>query len=291
MRAQKIGFPEQEVLCVFPETRADLPQAISSLGLDLTAPVIVLIGDENEETQPSATHRSLETLARIAEDTQAFVICGGLDAGFMGAIGQIRRRNAHTFPLVGIAPESLVTWQDGPPSTSFLWMGTKRQQLAPHFSHFILVPCGEFEDAMPWMMDAASLFSGVHPSVTILVNGGNLMRKDVQMSVNKGRPVIVLGGSGNLANDLSADINRSHLISVVPENDDERIMNAVRAHILVYHTTTSGKIQDDAQTGMLREMAGQALTEDSPTIISRRDEFKPINSQKSERRLPESFIK
>jgi hypothetical protein len=41
----------------------------------------------------------------------------------------------------------------------------------------------------------------------------------------------------------------------------------------------------------LRDTSDQIPAGNSPTIISRRDEFKPINADKSVRRIPETFIK
>ena len=53
--------------------------------------------------------------------------------GVMAEIGQMRLKNHYKFPLVGIAPEELVTWPDGPQGTKFLWMGKKRWQLEPQW--------------------------------------------------------------------------------------------------------------------------------------------------------------
>ena len=90
MRTQKINFPDQEVLCVFPNERSDLVQAISQLRLDNGSPVIVLIGGDIDERQAEATRRAINTIVGIADDLNAVVICGGTDMGVMAEIGQIR---------------------------------------------------------------------------------------------------------------------------------------------------------------------------------------------------------
>jgi chloramphenicol 3-O-phosphotransferase len=128
MRTQKINFPEQEVLCVFPSERSDQVQAISVLRLDDGYAVIVLIGGEIDEQQADATRRAINTVADIANNLNAVIICGGTDMGIMAEIGQIRWKSGYTFPLVGIAPEKLVTWTDGPHTTKFLLWGEKRWQ-------------------------------------------------------------------------------------------------------------------------------------------------------------------
>lgn len=229
MRTQMIAFPEEEVLCVFPDRSTHLEQAISTLGLEESYPVIVLIGGAIQDQYAVVTQRAIQALAMIAEDVNALVICGGTDMGVMAEIAQLRWRNGHKFPLVGITLEALVTWTDGPRSTNFLWWGKKRWMLAPHYSHFILVPGKEFGDESPWMVDAATLLSKRHASVTILINGGDVSRKDINLSVANGRPVIAFGGTGRLANELVSQANRNKLISVIPANAESRINEAVRS--------------------------------------------------------------
>jgi hypothetical protein len=233
MRTQKIDFPGQEVLCVFPDERSDLAQAISALQLNDSYPVIVMIGGAIDEQQAEATRRAIQTISKVAGDLNALVICGGTDMGVMAELGQIRWKSAHTFPLVGIAPEALVTWADGPHSTKFLWWGTKRWQLEPHYSHFILVPGNEFGDESPWIVDTATMLSKDHRSVTILINGGEVSRKDIELSLEMGRPVIALSRTGRLADELSREPDRNKLITVASANAEQRIIEVVQAALSV----------------------------------------------------------
>ena len=235
MRTQKIVFPDQQVLCVFPEERTDLGQAILELQLSDSYPVIVLIGGEIDERQADATRRAIQTISRIAEELNAVVICGGTDMGVMAEIGQMRGKSGYTFPLVGIAPEELVTWTDGPQSTKFLWWGEKRWPLEPHYTHFILVPGSRFGDESPWIVDTAALLSKGHQSVTILINGGEVSRKDIELSVEHGRPVIALSRTGRLADEFSREPARNKMISVVPATGEKQIVAAVRAALAVPH--------------------------------------------------------
>src|ERR1700690_1532155 len=192
MRTINICFPNQQALCVFPGERWNLAQAISELQINKGCPVIVLIGGDIDKQQAAVTQRAIQTLSKIAEDLNAVGICGGTDMGVMAEIGQIRWRSAYRFPLVGVTPEELVTWPSGPRSTKFLWWGKQRWQLESHYSHFILVPGKQFGDESPWIVDAATIISKGHQSVTILVNGGEVSRKDIELSLGNSRPVIVL---------------------------------------------------------------------------------------------------
>jgi SLOG in TRPM, prokaryote len=233
MRTQKINFPDRQSLCVFPSERSDLVQAISELRLKDGYPVIVLIGGVIDEREAKATQRAIRTISGIAEDMQAIVICGGTDMGVMAEMGQIHWKHGFTFPLVGIAPEALVTWTEGPHSTKFLWWGKQRWQLEPHYSHFILVPGSQFGDESPWIVDAAAILSKDHRSVTILINGGDVSRKDIELSLEKGRPVIALSRTGRLADELARQPERNKLITVLPVHADQRIAKAIQAALMM----------------------------------------------------------
>ena len=228
MRTQKINFPDRQTLGVFPDQRSNLKQAISELGLKGRYPVIVLIGGEIAQQHAALIRQSIETIAQTAEDMNAVVICGGTDMGVMAEIGQIRSRKGHTFPLVGVTPESLVTWPRGPRGTKFLWWGQQRWQLESHHSHFILVPGSQFGDETPWISDTAILLSKDRGSVTILINGGEVSRKDIELSLEDGRAVIALGGTGRLTNDLAIEPDRHPLLTVIPANAQQRIVKAIQ---------------------------------------------------------------
>ena len=233
MRTQTIDFPEQQTLSIFPIERSNLAQATSELGLKGSYPVIVLIGGAIDEKQAEVTRRAIQTIAKTAEDMKAIVICGGTDMGIMAEIGQIRSQKGYKFPLIGVTPEELVTWPGGPHSGNFLGWGEKRWQLEPHYSHFILVPGSQFGDESPWIFETATLLSKGHRSVTILINGGKVSRKDIQLSLENGRPVLALSRTGRLADELAIQPERNNLISVVPANAEQQIVEAIQVALVM----------------------------------------------------------
>jgi hypothetical protein len=233
MRTKNIYFPnKQQAICVFPNERLELTQAITELRLEGSYLVIVLIGGEIDKQQASATRQAVQTISRIAEDLHALIICGGTDMGVMAEIGHMRWENHYKFPLVGITPEELVSWPDGPRSTKFLWWGKQRWQLESHYSHFILVPGSQFGDESTWIVDTATLLSKDHRAVTILINGGEVSRKDIELSLANNRQVIALSGTGRLADELAGQANRHELISVVAADAEREIVEVVRAILL-----------------------------------------------------------
>jgi len=233
MRKEKIYFPDRQTICVFPNERSELPQAIADLNLKDRYAVIVLIGGDIDEHQAAVTLKAIQTIAKIAEDLHAVVVCGGTNMGVMAEIGQIKQEKHYKFPLVGVAPEGLVAWPGGPRSTKFLWWGEKRWQLESHYSHFILVPGSQFGDESPWIVDTATCLSKDDQSVTILINGGEISRKDIELSLEHGRPVIVLSRTGRLADELASQSDRHELITVVPASAEQQIVKAVQALLSV----------------------------------------------------------
>jgi hypothetical protein len=233
MRTKTIKFPDQETLGVFPVERANLAQAIKELGLDGGYPVIVLIGGEIEEQKKDVTRQAIEVIAKTAQEMKAVIICGGTDTGVMAEIGQIRSQHNYNFPLVGVTPEELVTWPGGPLSTKFLGLGKERWQLESHYSHFILVPGSEFGDESFWISDAAILLSKGHQSVTILINGGEISRKDIKISLENSRPVIALSNTGRLADEIAQQLERDSLITVLPVVAKHAIDEDLRAALSI----------------------------------------------------------
>ncbi|HET9912692.1 MAG TPA: hypothetical protein VFQ13_12425 [Anaerolineales bacterium] len=240
MRTQIIDFSDRQTPVVFPNERSNLAQAISELGLKDRYPAIVLIGGEIDGQQAVVTQRAIEAIARAAADMHAVLICGGTDMGIVAQIGQIRWRHGYKFPLIGVTPEGLVTWPGGPHNTKFLWLGKQRWQLESHHSHFILVPGSQFGDESPWIGDVATLLSKGRQSVTILINGGEVSRKDIRLSLENGRPVIVLSRTGHLADELSRQPVRDKLITVVPAQAEQRIVEAIQAALSIDEKSKAG---------------------------------------------------
>lgn len=232
MLIEKIFFPHQRVLCAFPRQIGELKLAVSELSLHAGRPVIVLIGGEIGKEEMVITQQAIQTISKVAEDLNAFVICGGTDMGVMAKIGQARWHDHYKFPLIGMAPKELVSWPGGPFSIKFLWWGKKRWPLADHYSHFILVPGGQFGDESPWIVEAANILSTGHRSVTILINGGEISRKDIELSLANERPVIVLSGTGRLANELANRPERHKLLTIIPANIEKRVIDEIKAALV-----------------------------------------------------------
>jgi len=231
MRIQEIQFPKNQVKCVFPESIDSLELAITELGLKENRPVIVLIGGYIQEQHLVATKNAIDTVAKIAEEKQALVISGGTDLGIMALAGQVREEKQYGFPLVGVTVENLVTWPEGPRSRKFLIWGKKRWPLAQYYSHFILVPGNDYGDESPWIIEIAARLSRENQSITILANGGGISRKDIELSLEHGRLVVALAGTGRLADELSNQEDKPEGVIIVPTDDEKTIRDIAQNYL------------------------------------------------------------
>jgi hypothetical protein len=229
LQIEKIVFGRSNTAqCALPNDIEELEQAVSQMGL-VDRPVIVLIGGHIFPEHANITNQAIEVIAKTAEVLDAAVICGGTDIGVMAAIGKSRGRNGFQFPLVGISPEGIVTWPEGPRNGNLLPMGNEREQLEPHHSHFILVPGNEFGDETKWIVRAATMIAGSQKSVMVLANGGKVSQMDVEEGLQADRPLIVLSGTGRLADEIASNPIKNSPVKVVPAHNRRLLAETLRA--------------------------------------------------------------
>ena len=171
-----------------------LRAAAAELGLSGTALVIVGGAGRMEDSELDRMEPLFrEVLGPFAERQGAILIDGGTDSGVMGLAGQARRTSS--FVLVGVVAGALAAESPDPESDA--------APLEPNHSHFLFVPGTRWGDESPWLARFASVVAHGQRSATVLVNGGDVTLRDAEESVGEGRPVIVVTGSGGVAETLS----------------------------------------------------------------------------------------
>jgi hypothetical protein len=218
------------------EQATDIPPLVRSLGLGAPLPVLVLIGGAGGMSELQV--RELTDYLRryvlpVVQGVGAVVIDGGTDAGVMRAIGQMRRDSAGGFRLVGVVARGAV----GPDPT--VARGAATAPIEPNHTDVVVVPGETWGDEAPWLGEVASAIAGLNPSVTLLVNGGEIAYRDMAESLRRDRPVVVLAGSGRTADDVGAAVDaddaptaahrlaRSPLTVVVPYDDGPRLRDVL----------------------------------------------------------------
>jgi hypothetical protein len=142
-----------------------------------------------------------EVLAPLAQELGLIVADGGTDAGVMRLMGQGREEISGTFPLVGVSPDGLVKLPDDGN------ISTELTDLESHHTHFFLVPGDQWGDESRWLARIASQIAGDYPSVTVLINGGSIALVDAIENLKVHRPLIVIQGSGRLADEIAEAVN------------------------------------------------------------------------------------
>ena len=180
------------------EHQSGLPDALAELGLTRSIPTIVsvgaaggLSGEESERLEPLFAE-----LTALADRRRAAVVDGGTDRGVMRLLGRARARG-HGFPLLGVAVAELVAPADAE-------LNDSRCPLEPNHTHALLVPGGAWGDEVPWLARVATILANGAPSVTVLINGGDITYADAEASIAEGRPVLVAAGSGGTADVVAA---------------------------------------------------------------------------------------
>ena len=171
----------------------EIQPALTELGIPHPRPVIVLVGGASGIGfwDKFPMRKAIRTIARLAEETQSVIVDGGTQAGIMTEIGKQRKQNKFSFPLIGVVFDSLLMEEE------------PKSILDPNHTHFFLIPGEEWGDESAWISKIATAIAGNQKSITILVNGGNISRTDVQYSLLENRPAFVMRGTGRMADEIT----------------------------------------------------------------------------------------
>ena len=179
----------------------ELSAALGALGLHPPRPTVVVVGGAGglEEARIAGLRPVFTTgIAPVMQTYGAVGVDGGTRFGVMRLFGEARAARQATFPLVGVVaagPAKL------PPEHAFPHAETV---LEPNHTHFVIVPGDKWGAEAPWLARTATVLAKAAPSITVLVNGGQIAYLDVQHSIEAGRPVVVISGSGGTADVLAA---------------------------------------------------------------------------------------
>jgi hypothetical protein len=171
----------------------EIQKALLELEIPHPNRVIVLVGGAGGMGfwDKFPMRKAIRIIARLAEETGSIVVDGGTQAGIMTEIGKQRKRNKFSFPLIGVVFDSLLMQQE------------PKSILDPNHTHFFLIPGEDWGDESAWISKIATVIAGDQKSITILVNGGNISKTDVQYSLLESRPAFVMRGTGRMADEIT----------------------------------------------------------------------------------------
>lgn len=195
-----------------PET-FDYAESLNVLGLTVPGPSMVVIGGANDMKQESKTLVSqvfTRVLAPIAETYGITVFDGGTEAGVIQMMGEARHATGSSFNLVGVTPKVKVNLPGYSFKSNIDDKDINLTNLEAHHTHFALIPGATWGSESPWLAQFATIVARHHPSITILINGGDISLTDLVLNLLTGRHTIIIAGSGRLADEIANTINGSN---------------------------------------------------------------------------------
>lgn len=201
------------------------------LGLDpkeVTALICVLGGASglHEVLVPRLRSLIVGGVARVAARRRAHVLDGGTDSGIMRMLGagvesvrataQWGEQGDATEPsaFIGVCPARCVRVSPGRSEEGEEDFGslvaaveaardTSLVDLEPHHTHFVLADGRKWGSETGVMFALAAALAANAPAVAIVANGGSISRQEVLQAVRCRIPLLVLKGTGRLADELA----------------------------------------------------------------------------------------
>jgi hypothetical protein len=191
----------QQALAIRLDANFDPARLTKALQISMPTSLFMLSGGAGEMSPD--TFQQLRNLFQAVGETLAeghsTVIDGGTRFGAVALLGEALAQANHAAPYIGVLPAHAEVSSNGL---------TGEETLEPHHSHFVLVESSQWGDEVQPMYDLARYFSRRAASVTLLVNGGSISLKEVERNVQQGREIIVVAGSGRLADEITAAVRQ-----------------------------------------------------------------------------------
>jgi hypothetical protein len=134
-------------------------------------------------------------LAPLAEERRLLVVDGGTHSGTALLMGEARRAIGGTYPLLGVVPSNFVSYPGGPPPDE------DHIPLNDAHSHFMLVSGDTF--GIESALLVGLLRASGKPGLAMVVNGGEIVFKEVAAHAEQGNLLVTLNGSGRIADRLA----------------------------------------------------------------------------------------
>jgi hypothetical protein len=181
---------------------ADLASVVAGLGFETPRPVLVVVGGAAGLSDRIALECAgcTDELVAAAEAAGAAIVDGGTDAGVMRLLGRAHARMGARVPLVGVIVRALAALPGVPAADD-------AAAPEPNHTHILLVPGDSWGEEAPWIARIASAIAGDRPSVTVLLNGGEIAWTDAAESVAAGRRVLAVAGTGRTADTLATAVS------------------------------------------------------------------------------------
>lgn len=185
---------------VFPAADTSAAEIVAALDLKKYDAVILILGGAaglEDKFKQRLIQLFGRGIARAAANANAVLIDGGTQSGVMAMMGQGVVDRGSKCSLIGVAPKALVQYPGSAIQSSVT--------LDPNHSHFVLVEGDEWGSELGTIFNLTNALTAKVPKVVaILASGGANARDEVVHAVRQNLPLIVIEGSGGLADEIAA---------------------------------------------------------------------------------------
>ena len=234
LQQQTIQFSDHNIaqaVIASSQNNGDISAIIEKLAIPLPRALILLMG--GAQFSPVLYKKIMDLftngIARAAISMDAAIIDGGTQVGIMKLIGQAMAQQGRTSHLLGVAPSQQVTYPGKPMNNGL----SDNIPLDPNHTHFVLVRSAQWGDETEMMYRLADYLSRSCPSLAVLINGGPIARRETLYNVRQHRPIIVIEGSGRLADTVATHWREG----TTPDNDPELTEILHTGHITLFQAT------------------------------------------------------
>ncbi|MCU0527078.1 MAG: hypothetical protein MUF72_19905 [Elainella sp. Prado103] len=191
----------QQSLAIRTDANFDPARLAKMLQIPIPTRLLMLSGGAGDMSLEShqKLKRLFQAIAEVLAATQTTVIDGGTKFGAVSLLGEALAHTHYAAPYIGVLPAHAETSPNGPKG---------EEVLEPHHSHFVLIEGKEWGEEVRLMYGLADYFSRQATSVALLVNGGSISLKEVEQNVQQHREIIIIAGSGRLADELAAAVHQ-----------------------------------------------------------------------------------
>ncbi|WP_033441744.1 hypothetical protein [Saccharothrix sp. NRRL B-16314] len=172
-----------------------------ALGLPRGRPALAVFGSADPpDTDLAATVLPvLRAVLAAAAREDAVVITAGADVGVTHLVGLAAESLDGRWPrLVGVAPSGRVAAEDGEPAEGEVRLNVNHDTA-------VLVPGSRWGEEAPALFRTVDAVAGSkRPALALLIGGDDLARAALVDHLGRDRPLLVLAGTGALADEIAA---------------------------------------------------------------------------------------
>lgn len=206
------------------------------LGLLRSHPVVALAGSTTPIDAELGVRLLpvLRAVVATAADVSAALVTGGTDAGVIHLLGlAVESAPGRPAALIGVCPDGML----GPGTSGTVEIGPEQ-----HHDILVTVPGQRWGDETPALSRTVDVVADGMPVVALLIGGGAGSRAEVVEHLRRGRALVVLSGTGRLADDITAKritgdddlelLLRTAAVTVLPvRGDPAEVARAVRVRL------------------------------------------------------------